>query len=664
MFSEFKLAIQRRFKMMQDSPLYQVEIDKDKIWETYLNAFPEGTNPKFRERTEHDCTCCKHFIRTVGGIVTIKDGVLTSIWDVTIPSFYQEVANALSAYVKSLPVENCFIHFQSTVGVDKNLQLLDGKVLSWEHFHVNLPNKCIVQKDRIGDVLGKHASSKDVFLRGLKELTLDSLEIVEDLIHQNSLYRGSEHLHALSTFKKIKIGFDKYPAHLQDLFCWELLSQVPDSISRFRNTVIGSLIIDLSEGKDLEIAVKSFEAKVAPANYKRPTSLVTPKMVEQAKEKILELGLASSLNRRFAVLEDITVNNVLFADRSARKVIDNVFDEIATSLPEKAKLDKVEEVSIEDFISTILPKAESLELYVENNHSNNFVSLIAPQDPTSKEMFKWSNAFSWSYAGEFADSIKERVKQAGGKVDGDLRCSLSWHNYDDLDLHMNEPKEHIYFGNRRSTSGGNLDVDMNAGGGRSRTPVENICYPDRKRMPDGVYTLKVHQYSLRELQDTGFEVEIEFDGVIHSFHCSKSPLNHKDEEIAKIHVKKGAFTLESKLSSQASSKTVWNLSTCKYHKVKLLLLSPNHWDSKAVGNKHYFFMLDDCINDGTARGFYNEFLKEDLTPHRKVLEIVGSKTRVKESSNQLSGLGFSSTQRNYVLCKVTGSFTRTIKINF
>ncbi len=38
-------------------------------------------------------------------------------------------------------------------------------------------------------------------------------------------------------------------------------------------------------------------------------------------------------------------------------------------------------------------------------------------------------------------------------------------------------------------------------------------------------------------------------------------------------------------------------------------------------------MLDGCLNDGSARGFYNEFLKSELDPHRKVFEMVGAKIR-------------------------------------
>jgi hypothetical protein len=95
-----------------------------------------------------------------------------------------------------------------------------------------------------------------------------------------------------------------------------------------------------------------------------------------------------------------------------------------------------------------------------------------------------------------------------------------------------------------------------------------------------------------------------------------------------------------------------------------MMLSPNYWDEKAVGNKHYFFLLDGCVNDGAARGFYNEFLTPELDKHRKVFELVGSKLQMAPADQQLSGLGFSSTQRSSLVCRVKGSFTRTIKIIF
>ena len=94
------------------------------------------------------------------------------------------------------------------------------------------------------------------------------------------------------------------------------------------------------------------------------------------------------------------------------------------------------------------------------------------------------------------------------------------------------------------------------------------------------------------------------------------------------------------------------------------MLSPNHWDGQGIGNKHYLFMLEGCINPEQTRGFYNEFLNSKLDTHRKVFELVAGSNKVKETMEQLSGLGFSSTQKNSIIVKVEGSFTRMLKVNF
>ena len=83
-----------------------------------------------------------------------------------------------------------------------------------------------------------------------------------------------------------------------------------------------------------------------------------------------------------------------------------------------------------------------------------------------------------------------------------------------------------------------------------------------------------------------------------------------------------------------------------------------------MGNKHLFFILEGCAQPGSIRGFYNEFLMESLRENRKVFEHLGSQMRVEEAEHQLSGVGFSTTQRNSVTCRVSGSFNRTLKVLF
>lgn len=665
MFRDLKKAVQKQFELIHPHGLYRVQVDKDLLWGTYLFSFPPGTDPLFKERTEHDCQCCKHFIRAVGGLVTIINGHLTSIWDVEVPEPYQSVVHALSCFVKSQPIDNVFLTSEPVIGTNKNHSEGPSGVLTWEHFSLKIPPAYIVRKDSIGEKLGEIRSTKDVFLRSLKEISLDAVDTVLELIAQNSLYRGEENKFAVGAFHKLKKDFEK--AKNQELFAWSRLKDTPTSVSKIRSTAIGTLLVDLSEGMELDAAVASFEAKVAPTNYKRPTALVTKAMIQKAQQKIEELGFTSALERRYATLEDITINNILYADRTAKKQM-NVFEDLAAKVPEKVqKMDKIEEIGIEKFLSDVLPKTDSLEVMFENRQAGNLVSLIAPVHSDAKNMFKWPNNFSWSYAGEVADSIKERVKRAGGAVEGDLCCRLAWDYTDDLDFHMKEPPggTHIYYGNRRSISlnGGMLDLDANGADGLRPDPAENIFYKHRRNMREGVYTLYVNQYNRRS-DGKGFEVEVEFDETTHRFVHEKAMRTGYNVPVAEITYRNRQFSIKGLLPSSQSSKTVWGLPTQTFHKVNVVALSPNYWDEKTVGNKHYFFMLEGCLNEGRARGFFNEFLSDELSQHRKVLEVVGAKMKTEESDQQLSGLGFSSTQRNSLLVRVKGKFNRVVKIIF
>jgi hypothetical protein len=657
-FKLFRDKINQQFSEMSNYELFQTEISKKVLWETYLDSFPPGTNEIFRERRFHDCNCCKQFIRSCGNVVAITpDLKLVSIWDVVVDDEYQVVADEMSKLVKKGSITNKFLHFEKNLGNNHNF---DIGLNRWDHFYFDLPSKFVNKTDK-DTVLSDTRANVHVFERGLKELSTESLETVLELISQNSIYRGEEHREAVQNFFDLKKNFPK-KTKKQNLYIWQNAKKPG---ARIRNTAIGSLLVDISEGIELDQAVKSFESKVAPMNYKRPSAIISKNMIKNAQKKIDELGFSDSLERRNATMDDLTINNVLFANRETKKAL-NVFDEMVNEIKESKKnFQKVEKVSIQDFISNILPKVNNVEIMFENKHKNNLMSLVAPVNENAPGMFKWGNNFSWAYNGDVTDSIRERVKRAGGNVDAVLRCSLAWYNYDDLDIHVKEPNgTHIYFGNTRSNSSAFLDVDMNAGGGNSRNAVENIAWTKKTQMQEGIYEVWINQYNLREHANPGFEVEIEYEGKTLTFKYDKMLKTKENVHVAKFsYSKRGGIKIIESLKSEESSEIVWGIKTQKFHKVKMIMNSPNHWDGEKTGNKHYFFILENCNSGEPVRGFFNEFLNEKLTEHRKVFEVLGEKLKT-DKSEQLSGLGFSSTKKDSIICKVTGSFTRALEITF
>lgn len=670
--------------MAKNGPVFVSGVTGDDLYASYIAAFPEGTNPIFRKWTEHDCSCCRGFIRRVGNVVTINDaGQIQTVWDdavVKAPAPYDTVAKALREKVLASPIDNLFrvSTKESSFGAatTRSQDPETKRVLTWDHLYTGqIPSSLQVASP--GEVCGAFRTTVQVFERGLTELSPEAVGTVKDLIDGGNLYRGEEHRPAVQSFQKAQRAYLKLGERERRIYAW---AHSVDPAARFRNTVIGTLVQDLSSGVDLEAAVRSFESKVAPQNYKRTSALITPMMVKKAMETISELDLESALERRFATLKDISVNDVLWVDGAAKPLMKGGIGDVLMAHAKTASTgvvdeSRAEDITMDDFIAKVLPSATDMEVLFKNEHVGNLMALTAPSHPEPKQLFRWTNDFGWSYGGNVADSIKERVKKAGGRVEGALlRVSLSWSNFDDLDLHIHEPAgrgvagayNHIYFSNKRGSSGGVLDVDMNAGSGMTREPVENVVWT--AKMPDGAYRVVVNNYSLRETSNVGFVIEVESGGKLLHFTYNKGVRQSQDVTVCTLHMKGGVIERveagDPAITSTAVKQTKWGLTTETFVKVNTVTLSPNYWGDNAVGNKHTFFVLDGCKCDEDLRGIYNEFLHPRLEPHRKVFEVIGDKTKCAPTEGALAGLGFSSTKKDSFVIRVrSGKGQRTYRLS-
>lgn len=709
--------IQQNFKKMCERDiLFCSSVTGKEVWDLYLKGFKPEDNPIFRDplSSTHNCNTCNSFIRRYGNVIALDENYqIITLFDNIQEEEYKESARLISAALKSAKIESIFVETKAELkllnypgykpsndsfqlGIDKNekiyteaeammyktpnndLIVQPKEVRRFHHMHINLPEKFVPKSLASKEsIYAKAREDKEVFHRGLETISIDTLRLVRDLINQNSLLNGASYLTKLETFIKFKETYDSLELSKRENWCWITSNDL--FVARFRNELIGTICVELSEGKELNKACLDWNKRADPINYMKATAPITPKQIEEAKKFVVENGYEEAFDRRFATIDDIKVSEILHSnvgDSSIKTV--SIFDEVkATSTRHKrAEFEKIEEVGIEKFMKDILPTCTSIEAFLTADKESNFVTMTTAKNPDlGKGIFKWNNNYSWTYKGNLAGKsfIKDAVKDRGGNVDNPVRISMFFPNTtNDYDLHVLEPKGgHIYFGNKRriQPSSGMLDLDAQGGDGHypPEKRVENITYSDISKMPDGQYKVYVNNYSERGLHTT-FTIEVEIEGEITLIELNKTQRENttnvlfftKDKGNISLKIEPN-FTV---LKSESVDKEIYGINTNEFHKINLVCLSPNYWGENVVGNKHYFFMLEKAINKETIRSFHVENLNSDLLLHRKVMEVLGESTLIKGAEKQLTGLGFNATVKDELIVRIQGSFKRVIKIIF
>lgn len=106
-------------------------------------------------------------------------------------------------------------------------------------------------------------------------------------------------------------------------------------------------------------------------------------------------------------------------------------------------------------------------------------------------------------------SNRVQVVQVGT---GPVQVSLSWNSAADVDLYLVQPDgQEIYYGQRTSSQGGELDLDSNAGCGVDEIRNENITYPTGTP-PSGTYTVRVNYWSNCGAAATSYVVTVYVEG--------------------------------------------------------------------------------------------------------------------------------------------------------
>ncbi|HEX6589692.1 MAG TPA: hypothetical protein VF039_11765 [Longimicrobiales bacterium] len=108
-------------------------------------------------------------------------------------------------------------------------------------------------------------------------------------------------------------------------------------------------------------------------------------------------------------------------------------------------------------------------------------------------------------------NVPVSVVQVGS--DGPIQVSVSWDTPTDVDLHVIDPSgEEIYYAHDVSETGGELDLDSNAGCSIDNVNNENITWSDDDDPASGTYQVLVHYWSPCGQGTTNYIVTVRVEG--------------------------------------------------------------------------------------------------------------------------------------------------------
>ncbi|QEI08511.1 hypothetical protein FXN63_23735 [Pigmentiphaga aceris] len=389
LFDHFNTVVQRHFARMVEAQASQIlTVATDGLFDLYLSGFDA------RNRQEHNCACCRHFIERFGGLVRVEDdGEITSVlWPSDHDGEYGPSARLMATQVKQARITGVFM----TNATDLGLATKGG----WSHFSVPVPTamRRSMNNARLRAAVSLKLQDLGTLQRGLADFNADTINAALGLLRSESLYRSEKVLGAGEWLHQVRTQHDSTHGRQRDALMWRAVASAPVGFCTPRSSMIGTLLEDIASGMAFDDVKARFAAKMHPLQYQRPQVAATAGNIAQGEKVIAELGLEPSLARRFAKLDEIqTIWQP--ADKpaaSGKGVFGHLIPKGKTQ--PAAMTSDAGVITWAKFQRTVLPTAEQIEFLLSDNM--NWCALLTAVNADAPPILQWDsnsvrNPVSW-----------------------------------------------------------------------------------------------------------------------------------------------------------------------------------------------------------------------------------------------------------------------------
>jgi hypothetical protein len=404
------------------------------LFELYIRELPE------EQRRHHTCNACRRFFNRYMGLVSIDDQGNTS------PVMVSK--DETGWHGKALRVIWNRVRRAKVTGVFLTSETVWGEPFTGPWMHISIPAP---GADRVFRARGVETAGQ-----AMAELRED-YRILESHLYDFDLETYEKALHlceegVVARSEKLK-GMARWLVHLRerltrarnqrcgDNLVWRAIATAPKGYAHFHDSVLGTILTDLREGKTIQTIKRKAAKKMDPLQYQRPRAAPSAGAINRAEKLFEELGCAASLRRRFARLDEIPL---LWVPRGSRQKIlapGGLFGHLtpkgASSAARSATSSRT--MTWEKFQRTVLPEATKIEYLVP--HSGSFTGMTTAADPDSRPILQWDSVArrnpvsAYVYANGSAAQTWNLRPHSWAKVVGFTLVPSMWHDYEAFKHH-------------------------------------------------------------------------------------------------------------------------------------------------------------------------------------------------------------------------------------
>lgn len=373
---------------MKNEPLFTT--DSEYLYDIFLANLPEEA------RQHYTCRACRDFVNRYGGLVTIdsETGETSPVmWSTSSATaiFFRKAVHEVYKRVKYAKVTGVFMTEEKRLGMPKT-----GV---WHHMAVYTP-KYVLHNPRIFTASQVMAEKKEDFkmlMTAVMKYKKETIESAVNLLRSNSLYRSEKILGIAEWFLGVK---QRQASYDFKNIVWSRVATAPAGFCHISSSMIGTLLDDIEAGMDFETVKRRFDEKMNPTKYQRPKAAPTAQNVARAEEIVAKLGIANSLKRRYARLDELQKLWVPRVEepKSARGVFGGIKTKETVNKP-KPVIGDGGVMTWDKFSRTVLPNAKKIEL-MANYGRDSYAALVTAVDPEAPPIIQWDseenrNPFSW-----------------------------------------------------------------------------------------------------------------------------------------------------------------------------------------------------------------------------------------------------------------------------